>query len=395
MAGAKVESLDALKAFRIQLFKFAEAVNVALGDAESDMHRTLMWLDTEQLSYWQGQIRKRQELLAKALDALRQKTLYKDATGRVQSAVDEQKVVNLCRKRLEVAVQKLANVKVYSRRLQKEVENYRGSTQRFATTVQGELPVYAAKIDRMASTLQAYVDLTSEDVSAAAAQAFAGERTRAAAEAAGYGAAEPAEAPAVEAEEPAKEPELEPCEFPALRKLTPAEPFRLTAPPGLMPTANWKTRPLNNQQCESLAAVPAERDVPDPSDRIIVRRESEKSATIYLERVEAKTQGDSGWYVAPAVRQQAPAGAEDASATVKLVDDHPPINAMRVSDFLAVRPDLQNLLSLPKGFLVVVTPSEVRAVLNSHDQDVWELKEAARGARYVDELGDEADGEGG
>ena len=63
--------------------------------------------------------------------------------------------------------QKLANTKSYSRRLQKEIENYRGSTQRLATSVQSDLPVYAARIDRMASTLQAYVELSTEDVSAA------------------------------------------------------------------------------------------------------------------------------------------------------------------------------------------------------------------------------------
>src|SRR5215212_8914118 len=105
MAGAKVESLDALKTFRLALVKFADGINVAIGDAESEMQRTLTWLEVEQNTYWQGQIRKRQEALAKALDALRQKTIFKDATGRVQSAVDEQKVVNLCRRRLEVANQ--------------------------------------------------------------------------------------------------------------------------------------------------------------------------------------------------------------------------------------------------------------------------------------------------
>src|SRR3712207_3464785 len=109
--GVKVESLDALRSFRIALFKFGEAVTVALGDAESDMQRTLMWLQTEQVSHWQGQIKKRTEALARALDALRQKTIFRDATGRVQSAIDEQKVVNLCRRRLEVANQKLAACK--------------------------------------------------------------------------------------------------------------------------------------------------------------------------------------------------------------------------------------------------------------------------------------------
>src|SRR6478735_5907528 len=147
MPGARVESLDALKIFRAALFKFAESIGIAIGDAESEMQRTLTWLEVEQNTYWQSQIRKRQEALAKALDVLRQKTLFKDATGRVQSAVDEQKVVNLCRRRLEVANQKLAAVKLYARRLQQEIENYRGSTQRLSTTIQSDIPVYSAKIE--------------------------------------------------------------------------------------------------------------------------------------------------------------------------------------------------------------------------------------------------------
>jgi hypothetical protein len=376
MPGAKVESLDALKTFRVALFKFAEAVNVALGDADSDMQRTLMWLETEQNTYWQGQIRKRQEALAKALDALRQKTIFKDATGRVQSAVDEQKVVNLCRRRLEVANQKLAAVKAYSRRLQKEIEAYRGTTQRLATTIQSDIPVYAAKIDRMASTLQAYVELTPEDVSAAAAQAFAGERTRSVAEAAGYGEPEPPATPPQPAE---AELALTPAEYPSLRRLTPSERFRLDAAPGLMPTANWRTRPLNNQQVQSLAAVPVDREPPEPSDRIIVRRDVEKSATIYLERVEAKAEGDSGWYAGPAERQKPGSVDELASG------EPPPINAMRVSDFLAIRPDLAEALSLPEGYLVVVAPNEVLAVLDPKDRDVWELKEMTTKQSWSDD----------
>jgi hypothetical protein len=379
-SGAKVESLDALKTFRVALFKFGEAVNGALGDAEADMQHTLRWLETEQLSHWQGQIRKRTEALAKALDALRQKTIYKDATGRVQSAVDEQKVVALCRRRLEVANQKLAAVKAYGRRLQKEIETYRGTTQRLATTVQSDLPVYAAKIDRMASTLQAYVELTPDDVSAAAAQAFSGERTRSAAEAAGYGGEEARSASTTRSPsgEPAG-PAVAPSEYPSLRRQTPAEHFRLAAPPGLMPTANWKTRPLNNQQRESLAAIPAQREPIDPTGRIIVRREVEKSATIYLERAKSLGEGDSGWYVGPAV------GVAPGRSDEPPTDAQPPIVAMRVSDFLAVRPDFEQALALPEGFLVVVSPTEVLAVLDAQDRPLWVLKEVSTRDRPVDD----------
>ena len=65
-ARAQVESLDALKTFRAALFKFAESIGVAIGDAESEMHARSTWLEVEQNTYWQSQIRKRQEALANA-----------------------------------------------------------------------------------------------------------------------------------------------------------------------------------------------------------------------------------------------------------------------------------------------------------------------------------------
>jgi|SRR5882672_965953 len=78
---ARVESIEALKMFRRAVIKFIEAANVALGDAESEMQRRLNWLENEQDSYWQGQIRKRQEDVSKARDAVRQKKIFKDFAG--------------------------------------------------------------------------------------------------------------------------------------------------------------------------------------------------------------------------------------------------------------------------------------------------------------------------
>ena len=70
---ARVESIEALKMFRRAIIKFVEAANVALGDAESEMQRRLNWLENEQDSYWQGQIRKRQEEVSKCKDAVRRR----------------------------------------------------------------------------------------------------------------------------------------------------------------------------------------------------------------------------------------------------------------------------------------------------------------------------------
>jgi hypothetical protein len=156
---AKVESIDAIKALRRTLFKFAEAANVALSDAESDLTRTHMWIETEMVTHWTGQIRKRAELVSRCEEAVRMKKLFVDSAGRRSSAIDEIKALEKAKRALEVAHQKLANCKSWKRKLEKEIQTYRGTVQRFATTVQADLPVVAAKLNNAIIQLERYVSM--------------------------------------------------------------------------------------------------------------------------------------------------------------------------------------------------------------------------------------------
>ena len=161
MSGARVQSVDALKHFRVALWKFAELANVAIGDAESEVQRTVSWLQGEQQQFWQGQIRKRHEIVNRCKDAVRQKQLFKDSTGRTNSAVDELKALGIAQKRLAEAEQKLLNTKRHSAKLQKEMHMYKGAMQGFATAVASDLPNAVATLDRMVQSLEAYVSLTA------------------------------------------------------------------------------------------------------------------------------------------------------------------------------------------------------------------------------------------
>src|SRR5690554_528439 len=100
---ARVESIEALKLFKRALWKFQESAGVALGEAEAEISRVLMWLENEQRSYWIGQVRNRQEAVAKAKEALRMKQVFKSSTGGRQSDVDEQKALQLALRRLAEA----------------------------------------------------------------------------------------------------------------------------------------------------------------------------------------------------------------------------------------------------------------------------------------------------
>ncbi|MGH7179767.1 MAG: hypothetical protein ACREJC_20490 [Tepidisphaeraceae bacterium] len=166
---ARVDSIDALKSFKVALHKFVEAGNVALSDAGSEISRVLSWLENEQLSHWQSQIRKRAADVEKCKEAVRMKKLFKDATGARQSVVDEEKALSKALAALAEAEQKLANTKRHGRRLQKEMLMYKGQVQRFATTLEVEIPLAAAQLEQMVIALEQYTGYSTPGAAKSAA----------------------------------------------------------------------------------------------------------------------------------------------------------------------------------------------------------------------------------
>src|ERR1700722_12175593 len=108
---ANIESIDVLKDVKLALLKFQEAATVSLGDAESETHRVLMWIQTEQDSFWQHQIRKREEIVTRCKEAVRMKKIFKDSSGRQQSAIDEEKALRIALRNLDESQQKLKLVR--------------------------------------------------------------------------------------------------------------------------------------------------------------------------------------------------------------------------------------------------------------------------------------------
>jgi len=94
-----------------------------LDEADAELQRTLTWLETEQLAYWQAQQRNRTTLVGQAREALRNRTLYKDMSGRTPAAVEEKKALEIALRRLEEVEQKIGAVKKWTPRLKIEIND--------------------------------------------------------------------------------------------------------------------------------------------------------------------------------------------------------------------------------------------------------------------------------
>lgn len=167
--GARVESIDAIKDFRAALAKFAELAAVALDDAEGEVGRCAVWLEHEQSRYWAGQLKKRHELVNQCREAVRQKTLFKDSTGRTSSAIDEKKMLARAQAALAEAEQKIKAVERHARLIQRERSLYKGHTQRLQTTLGENLPNAIARMGNQIAALERYAAAAPTETASTAA----------------------------------------------------------------------------------------------------------------------------------------------------------------------------------------------------------------------------------
>ncbi len=156
MGTARVQSTDAIGAFRPALIHFADAGQSALDEINSSFQRTIDWLRLEQRDHWKRQIRRRTEAVTQAKDAYRRKRLFLDATGMRPSAIDERRALERAKRQLEEAHWKLAATERWARSLEKHVLEYRANTQALAGTLEHDIPVAVARLDRMLGALGDY-----------------------------------------------------------------------------------------------------------------------------------------------------------------------------------------------------------------------------------------------
>jgi hypothetical protein len=334
--GARVESIDAIKQFRAALIKFAESGNVALTSADSDVDRTLSWLEREQSVYWAGQVRKRHEWVQRCEDAVRQKRLFKGFDGREQSAVDEMKALSNARRMREQAEEKVIAVKKAIQVLGKEGQLYKGRVQKLATTLQSDIPNAVRMLDAMIGHIEQYVSIQTEG--------------------AGLGLAEAAESIA-------KAAGSRRVGYDRLRDLTPTAEQRAAALPKALAADDpffkpWAPGVTERWQREALAKLAIERAPGplDPEQKVIIARNCWQQPRVYLERREPAFDSDSGWFIG---------SPEEGASAINEYD------SIRLGDVVAAREDFSELLSLPVGFLVVFDSGGIAAMLDAAGLDVW------------------------
>ncbi len=353
---AHVSSIDALRTFRAAVLKFIDAADKAVSEAESELQRVQDWLTNDRPVFWKGELRRREQDVARARDELRR--VQWTIGDHKPAAVEQKKALKKAEGRLEEARQKIAAVQRWRVLFDRAVNEYKGQIQPCRTAYEVELPEAAALLSSLAGTLDEYLALAPAELE--------GELRENLEQAPPSSAALPfldrpkpaqraAEAATVARAIAMKAVVLDQKARQHLEILREVSDFVVAAghPKG-------EVIPVFDR-------LKAEREAPRPGDLVVYEDGALLAEAIFLHRLPEKVAGDSGWYVGSLVRE------DDAQAPRVAL-------GVTASRLLAARPELREIMALPRGWLATVELGQrdrdgqgprIGLVLDEHERNLW------------------------
>ena len=152
---AHVTSVDALEAFRAHLINYIAKARPALEEVSADVLRTRLWLQNEQRTHWEAEIRRRGKKLEEAQQALfsaRIANLREETTA-------EQTAYHRSRRALDEAQDKLRILKNWNREFDSRVDPLVKQMEKLHTLLAHDLVQAVAYLSETVKALQAYADV--------------------------------------------------------------------------------------------------------------------------------------------------------------------------------------------------------------------------------------------
>lgn len=151
---AHVHTLESLDLARVAVQRFAEDVQTALAEVDSDALRTVSCLQQDRLLHWQREVRRREERVQQARSELTRKELTSSQTK--PSCVEERKALERAKAALERAEQRLLATRRWAPLVEREFHVYRKQVAAIQDFVAREMPRAAERLEAMRVSLLGY-----------------------------------------------------------------------------------------------------------------------------------------------------------------------------------------------------------------------------------------------
>ena len=151
---ARVTDIKTLAQFRPALIRFGEDAERALTSTGSDAMRILSWLQHDRMTHWKREIRERSEQAVRANTKLIQQT----SSENPRPSVDARQEYERAKARVRDAEEKYDQTRMWARRLEQEIENYRSTIEPLATIARSEMREAASVIGAQIEALEQYAE---------------------------------------------------------------------------------------------------------------------------------------------------------------------------------------------------------------------------------------------
>ncbi|MBL9176109.1 MAG: hypothetical protein JNL10_21380 [Verrucomicrobiales bacterium] len=149
---ARVQSIEAIDAFRASLVTYLETARPTLDDIGAEVMRTRIWLEQDRLRYWERELERRRRLLDEAEDALRSARMsqFREATDAEAMAVRK------ARAAFEAADVRLRQVRRWCRDFDSRISPLAHQLESLRTMLTTDLPRAVASLTRRLDILTDY-----------------------------------------------------------------------------------------------------------------------------------------------------------------------------------------------------------------------------------------------
>ncbi len=155
---AKVLSVQSLKDFRVAMITFTEEARNALGGVDMELKRMRDWLERDQLSYWQMQVKRRHEAMMNARTELHRRRIAQQGSDAI-SDTEQKEALREAQKRLRVAEEKVETVKKLIPIFHHAAAEYTSRATPLADHLSGGMDKSLSSLSKMVESLESYLAL--------------------------------------------------------------------------------------------------------------------------------------------------------------------------------------------------------------------------------------------
>jgi hypothetical protein len=153
---ADVKSIDTLAFVKAAFAAFAHETNQAVSEIEIQGQRAVEWITVDRAAFWKAEIRRRSDIVNKAIKDLEHCRTFKKVGDNTPSCVEEKKALDKARKLLETAERKAEAVRRWTPVVQQQFRETCVRLVRFREVIDVDCPRAMAQIEKMLKALDAY-----------------------------------------------------------------------------------------------------------------------------------------------------------------------------------------------------------------------------------------------